>query len=108
MIRLTTPIHSFLFDTDPSVYERILITYAQGNRIVLEKEKDDLTIEQEPTTDGTVWSASFRLTQEETKAFSPNSAVKIQIRVLTEAGEALASEQIRVLVSDVLNDEVLT
>ena len=45
MIRLTTPIHSFLFDTDPSAYERILITYAQGNRIVLEKEKDDLTTE---------------------------------------------------------------
>lgn len=109
MIRLTTPTHTFLFDSDPTEYAKILVTYAQGNRIVMEKEKGDLTVEQETGPEGeSIWAASFRLTQEETKAFSPNSAVKIQIRVLTEADEALASEQIRVLVSDVLNDEVLT
>ena len=109
MIRLTTPTHTFLFDSDPTEYAKILVTYAQVNRIVMEKEKGDLTVEQEIGPEGeAIWAARFRLTQEETKSFSPNIAVKIQIRVLTEADEALASEQIRVLVSDVLNDEVLT
>ena len=39
MIRLTTPTHTFLFDSDPTEYAKILVTYAQGNRIVMEKEK---------------------------------------------------------------------
>ena len=42
MIRLTTPTHTFLFDSDPTEYAKILVTYAQGNRIVMEKEKGDL------------------------------------------------------------------
>ena len=45
MIRATTPKHVFLFDADPSVYSKILITYQQNGAIVLEKTKDDLTFD---------------------------------------------------------------
>ena len=111
MYRATTPKHVFIFESNPEeLFERILITYSQNDRIVLEKGKPDLTFEQ--TTDchnDSVWAASYRLTQEETKLFSatPGSQVKVQIRVLTYAGEAMASDKKTLSVQDVLNDEVL-
>lgn len=40
MYRATTPQHDFLFDVDPQlVFKRILITYAQNNQIVLQKNR---------------------------------------------------------------------
>ena len=112
MIRATTPIHSFLFDEDPSLYDRILITYSQGNIIVLEKQKEDLTVEPINIGDfdqDVAYRAWYRLTQEETKKFSktPGKPIYVQVRVLTSAGEALASEKKLIQVQDVLNDEVL-
>lgn len=139
MIRATTPKHTFIFETDPDAFSRILITYAQGNDIIMEKEKDDLTIEavevpichccedfsgfsdeENGSSDSgssdpieeetrTEWHAYFRLTQEETKKFkaTPGAQVRVQVRVLTYAGEALASDKKIITVQDVLNDEVL-
>ena len=104
MIRATTPIHQFIFDTDPELFDRILITYAQNGRIVLEKEKEDLTFEEQ--TEEGKYPAYVRLTQEETKLFSERT-VNIQVRVLTQGGEALASDKKAIKVEDVLNDEVL-
>ena len=49
MYRATTPIHSFHFEENPQQYEKLLITYAQNKRIILEKTKEDLTFES--TTD---------------------------------------------------------
>lgn len=107
MIRATTPKHMFIFDTDPSVYERILITYAQNGEIVIEKGKDDLTIEEITDSGVQKYNAWFRLTQEEANKFSARM-VAVQVRVLTTSGEALASEQMSFRVEDVLNDEVLS
>lgn len=109
MIRLTTPEHIFLFEEDPSAYARIRITYAQGMNIVLEKEKKDLTIDRETVDGEEKWTARLRLTQEETKRFlARDEKVRVQIRALTESGEALASEIMAIPIRDVLNDEVLT
>lgn len=99
MRRATTPLHRFTFPIDPATFEKILITYSQGKTIVLEKTKDDLTI------DGMI--ARFRMTQEEANAFRVNDAVKIQVRALTYAGDALASNIIQIGVKEVLNDAVL-
>ena len=115
MIRATTPVHSFLFEEDPSPFEQILITYSQGGEIVLEKTKADLEIEEieEEEIDPKHkerYRASFRLTQEETNLFEANTAkpVYVQVRILTEAGEAIASEKWRIPLKDVLNDEVMS
>lgn len=111
MIRATTPKHMFVFDTDPSEFKTILITYAQGDQIILEKQKDDLTIEeQQNACMETEYIAWFRMTQEETKLFTatPGNKVTVQVRVLTYDGESLASEKKTLAVQDVLNDEVLT
>lgn len=111
MIRATTPRHVFIFDQNPDDYSKILITYSQNGSIVLEKHKDDLTIEtmENPETGESKWKAWYRLTQEETKSFvsSPARQVSVQIRVLTTGGESLASEKRLLQVQDVLNDEVL-
>lgn len=109
MYRATTPVHYFRFDTDPSLYKEILITYAQGDKIVLEKHKADLQFKEEKKWNK--YTAYFRLTQEETKLFSASigaSPVFIQIRVMTDADEVLASDKKRVTVQSVLNDEVMT
>lgn len=111
MIRATTPKHIFTFETDPSLFEKILITYVQGDNIVMEKTKEDLTFEPVINAFGDTvgYSAWFRLTQEETKGFLAGAGkqVSVQVRVLTAAGEALASDKKSFSVQDVLNDEVL-
>lgn len=99
MMRLTTPEHSFVFPESPDVFKEILVTYSQGNIIVLEKRKKDMSF------DGN--RGYFTLSQEETKLFSPNGKIRMQVRALTYAGEALASPIISMNVVDVLNEEVL-
>lgn len=99
--RATTPKQVFTFHIDDmSILDRILITYVQKGKIVLEREKDSLTIE-----DNTVW---FRLTQEETLSLRQKIPVEIQVRALTNDGNALASNVFEVSVERVLNEEVLT
>jgi hypothetical protein len=112
MIRATTPIHSFLFDDDPNQYDKILITYSQGNIVVMEKNKEDLTIEQiegDFSCRRGAWRAWYRLTQDETKKFrgGVGKPVYVQVRVLTEDGEALASEKKQIPLQDVLDDREL-
>lgn len=108
MIRYTTPSQEFVFQEDPQInYTRIVISYSQNNEIILEKEKSDLSFFTEEKENDTLYIASFRMTQEETAKFSPLSRVTIQIRVLTEDGNALASVKFECTVEDVLKKEVL-
>lgn len=111
MYRATTPKHTFVFEINPDdAFDTILITYAQMDRIILEKHKDDLVFGETSGADGKIlYTASVRLTQLETRSFSVryNGSVDIQVRALTPSGEALASDVITLKVQDVLNDEVL-
>lgn len=111
MIRATTPKHMFTFDVNPEeTFSEILITYAQNGKIVLEKHKSDLTFETCDCFGGkTVYRAFVKLTQEETKLFSanPKGIVNIQVRAITENGDAIASDIMQISVQNVLNDEVL-
>ena len=99
MIRATTPTHTFNIPFASEIISDILVTYKQGEKIVLEKRKADLT------NSGTEWS--YRLTQSETASFTAGEAVLIQIRVTTLGGEAVASDIYKLAVNQVLNDEVL-
>lgn len=112
MIRATTPKQSFIFKQDPELFVKILITYAQGAEIVLEKTKDDLTFEHkvDETSGEESWCAWFRMTQEEANLFQALSTKKVyvQVRALTSDNEALASAMKLIFIHDVLNDEVLT
>lgn len=110
MFRATTPKQSFIFDVDPTAtFKTILITYKQNDTIVLEKGKDDLTVET--ITDckgGTLYEASFRLSQAEANLFDATiKKAKIQVRALTYDGEAVASEEVSVPIKDVQDDREL-
>ena len=106
MYRATTPLHTFVFDVNPTeTFKTILITYVQDNQIILEKGKEDLSVTASGESE---YEASLRLTQEETKLFNNKSSVKVQVRALTYDDEAVASAKMTVPVHDVLNDEVLT
>lgn len=99
MIRATTPTHSFTLPFDYNSYvEKILISYFQDDKIVLEKTESDVEI------DGKI--VSYKLTQQETNLFS-DGIVKIQVRVITLNQDALVSNIYHMAVKDVLNDEVL-
>lgn len=113
MYRATTPKHVFYFNVDPeSSFKTILITYSQNGKIVVEKTKEDLTFETDEKGNYIAW---LRLSQEEANSFyvkwtSANSAgakILIQVRALSYADEAFASQKFEVPVEDVLNDEVL-
>lgn len=99
MRRATTPVHKFTFPVDPATFEKILITYSQGRRVVLEKTKDDLTFED--------YVGRCKLTQEEANLFKASEPLLIQVRVLTYAGNALASEVFKTTVKEVLDDAIL-
>ncbi len=108
MIRATTPLQEFTFESNPEDFARILITYKQDENIVLEKTQDDLSFSSYIGEDGIiVYIAAFRMTQEEANLFEPEP-VRVQVRVLTADNEALASDITTMKVTDVLDDEVLT
>ena len=111
MIRATTPKQVFIFETNPSEFSKILITYAQSDKIVMEKSKSDLTFEPvtNPSDKVVAYAAWFRMTQEEANSFisGPGKQVSVQVRAKTPSGEVLASDKKTFSVQDVLNDEVL-
>lgn len=97
--RVTTPSHRFTFPIDPNTCEIIRITYAQNDKILITKEKPDLSIRDNTVT--------VTLTQEETKIFSARSPVQVQVRALTFDGKALASPTFTREVGEVLDDGIL-
>lgn len=108
MIRFTTPLQEFIFEEDPQLnFTRIVISYSQKDKIILEKEKSDLEFSEPTGYNQSTYVASFRLTQEETAKFDPDDIVSIQVRVLTVDGNSLPSEIFECSVDDVLKKEVL-
>lgn len=102
MIRATTPTHVFTFDEQVPVLgnQKILVTYKQCDKIILEKTKEDLSI------DGINNQVSVELTQQEMNRFCPGVA-SIQIRVKNGDGKVLASQVLKIKVKQVLDEEIL-
>lgn len=98
MIRGTTPTHTFTLPISVDDVDKIRIIYAQcGVKIV--KTNADCTMEGKTVT--------TTLTQEDTLSLSSDNYVEIQLRVLTVAGDAFASQIMRSHVRVCLEDEVL-
>lgn len=108
MVRVTTPTHKFLFDgLDPSTFKELNIYYAQQGVELLKKTKEDCTFSSIETDETVLYTASVKLTQEETKMFKPKYKCKVQLRALTDGNDALATPEYELDVFDVINDEVL-
>lgn len=99
MIRGTTPTHIFETDLSTENLKNIQIVYVQGRKIVVEKRYRDCTLDGKKIT--------IRLSQEETLLFDSSQSVEVQLRVLTNGGDALASRIMRVHCRECLSDEVL-
>ena len=103
MYRVTTPTHTFTLPINTNVCKEIQVTYEQGSTELV-KHYQDGVLPDGMTIDGE--TVVINLTQEETKRFK-KGAVKVQVRVLTNADKAFASQIFSVKANDVLNDEVL-
>ena len=99
MIRGTTPTHRFRLPVEESIVKEVRIIYEQSGEDVLLKTLKDCRLEN--------GYAVLKLTQEETLRFDSSQIVKVQMRMLTSGGDALASNIKRVAVGKLLEDEVM-
>lgn len=99
MIRGTTPTHIFRIPFDTGQLKEIRISYAQDDKVLVEKTTSDCSLSDDKIT--------ATLSQEDTLKFSHRKAVEVQLKVLTTDGCVLANNVIRVSAEEVLNDEVL-
>ena len=97
MYRVTTPTHTFNLPFDTSLIDKLILTYKQNGKTVIEKTEADVTM------DGTTVSVTF--TQKETALFKADVA-KVQMRVKT-GEKVMASNILTVNVHEVLNKEEL-
>lgn len=99
MRRGTTPTLKFTLPFDAGSITALSIAFAQGGRVVLEKELKDCTIDGQAIT--------LELTEEDTLTFDIGSDwVEIQLRVGI-GSRRLASNIIRTVVSRILRDGLL-
>lgn len=99
MNRGTTPTHTFSLPFSTSLIKTVKVIYSQDDVVILCKRINDCSF------DGN--KIATTLTQEETFAFDCKKNVDIQLRVLTNAGDSLASNIVTVDVGKCLDDEVL-
>lgn len=99
MMRGTTPVHIFNIPFDTSAIESMRILYAQKEKVILTKVKEDCVLAEK--------SITVQLSQEDTLLFNSGSLVQIQIRVKTTDGNVSNSDIIEVPVGKCLENEVL-
>lgn len=99
MIRGTTPTHTFQIPFNTNLVREIRVSYAQKDVVVVEKTTEDCKL------DG--MNITVKLTQEETLRFSENVMAALQLRVLLNDGNVLATPVMRLDVGELLQDEVI-
>ena len=94
----TTPTLTFELPFEVAMLSNAKVTINQEN-VQLEKRLADCE-----TTEN---SLTVKLTQEETFLFDCNSRIKVQLRVVTLSGDALASDIFNISVAQCLDEEVI-
>jgi len=97
--RGTTPTNTFSVDIDLRDAEVIWLTYKQNSKIIIQKEKEDLEIEEDEVV--------THLTQEETLALKDSAPVRMQFRVRYADGNAIKSNIITATVEEILKDGII-
>ena len=97
MWRGTTPTHTFTIPDEVHIsdYDTIYITYSQNGRTIVEKNEEDIRIEDN--------KLRLTFTQADTLLFSPGQ-VKIQLRAKSASGQAIASNIISTTAREILKD----
>lgn len=99
MMQGTTPTHTFELPFDASTFKTVRVIYSQDDAPALVKTDGEVKISGS--------TISVQLTQEDTFKFSTDKRVRIQIRLLSQDGEALGSEIITKSVQECLENEVM-
>ena len=100
MIRASTPTHYFTIPEEfVNQIDKLLITYSQNDKIVLEKTEQDVDFDSN--------MVYYTLKQEETNLFREDEIVEIQLRIKTIHGNVIATNIYKIPCKRVLNDEVL-
>lgn len=95
----TTPTHTFTVPFDTSTLKAVRIVYAQCDKVLFVRTGDDIKMGQN--------TIITTLTQEETLEIDPKKVVQIQVRVLTNSDDSLASDVMLVSAAKCLEQEVL-
>lgn len=96
--RFTTPTHTFALPFETSGITALTVVYKQGDRVVLVKHKDDVTLSDK--------NVVVSLSEKDTALFDPTPKVKIQLRVGMGSAR-INSDIVEVSVSDVLKEGML-
>ena len=106
MHRASTNDQSVLLTFDRDQLLRLEVVYQQGGKTILTKTLEDMTSDPDNPR-----LLRWRLTQEESNLFEPGEAI-VQARYLAKSMGGVdtcrPSPAVRVYVSDVLDDEVMT
>ena len=104
MYRVTTPTHTFTLPIQTSTCKEIQVTYRQGDYSLIKHYRDEV-LPEGMILDGK--NVSVHLTQQETKQFCRKSQASVQVRVLTNDDNALASQKFKITINDVLSEDIL-
>lgn len=102
MIRGTTPTHVFSkLPVLANEIQEIWVTYLQSGKPILTKTKESVTFED--NTEEQTCTATVKLTQDDTLAFTSGSA-SVQVRLLLTDDTALASDEVALTVKRIIHD----
>lgn len=94
-----TPTHKFKTKYTRDFVDSVIVTYAQNDEIVFNKDGEEVTIED---------NAIFvELTQEETLKFDEKYDVQMELKIKSKNGKVIPSNIIYASVGKVLNREVM-
>lgn len=99
MMRGTTPTHTFELPFDVSSFKTVRVIYSQDDTPVLVKTDGEVKVSGN--------TINVQLTQDDTFSFSADKRVSIQIRLLAQDGNALASDIMMKSVQECLENEVM-
>jgi hypothetical protein len=99
MERGTTPTHTFTLPFAADTLKNVRIIYAQGGTRILTKEREACTFSGN--------NVIVKLSQSETFLFDHNKPVEIQLRALTDEGDALNSKIYTVTAGRCLDTEAI-
>lgn len=99
MRRGTTPTHTFTLPFDTNAVSKVRVIYAQDDVVKIVKKESDAKMSGKQIV--------VKLAQSDTLRLNCNLKTEIQLRVVTNAGDALASDIFKVSTQRCLSDEVL-
>lgn len=99
MIRGTTPVHTFQLPFERKDLKELRIIYGQNDKALLIKELNECAWQEN--------EVKVKLTQQDTFKFSQQYPVQIQVRVLTNSDDVIASDIKLVGVDKCLEEEVI-